>query len=198
MRISTKLAIIASFSVILSFGLMAGTAKADESNQTKINFNIPENALTINQTAVCSAGEGTSQTLTEEVKNEEETKSARNATSSVAGGKEENETKKVSNNSNLPKGKFIINASAYTAAADECGKSDGITASGKKVKENETIACPKSFAFGTKVNIEGYGTYICQDRGGAIKANKIDIYMKTKAQALAFGRRDLVAEIVIE
>ena len=32
----------------------------------------------------------------------------------------------------LPQGKFTINASAYTAAADECGKSDGITASGIK------------------------------------------------------------------
>ena len=34
--------------------------------------------------------------------------------------------------SKLPKGDFTINASAYTAAADECGKSDGITASGRK------------------------------------------------------------------
>ena len=34
----------------------------------------------------------------------------------------------------LPEGKFTINASAYTAAADECGKSDGITASGVKVQ----------------------------------------------------------------
>ena len=40
---------------------------------------------------------------------------------------------------NLPKEQFTINASAYTAAADECGKSDGITASGLKVKEKETI-----------------------------------------------------------
>jgi len=66
------------------------------------------------------------------------------------------------------------------------------------VKENETIACPRNFAFGTKINIEGYGTYICQDRGGAIKGNKIDIYMETKAEAFAFGRRNLVAEVVIE
>ena len=27
----------------------------------------------------------------------------------------------------LPKEKFVINASAYTAAADECGKSNGVT-----------------------------------------------------------------------
>jgi len=99
-------------------------------------------------------------------------------------------------NAEYPEGKFLINASAYTAAADECGKSDGITASGLVVKENETIACPPQFPFGTKIAIEGMGTYICQDRGGAIKGNHIDIYMETKAQAFAFGRKNLMAEVI--
>lgn len=98
---------------------------------------------------------------------------------------------------NFPQGKFTINASAYTAAADECGKSDGITASGVKVKENRTLACPPQFPFGTKIQIEGYGTYVCEDRGGAIKSNHVDIYMETKAQAFAFGRRNLVAEVIL-
>ncbi len=96
----------------------------------------------------------------------------------------------------VPQKKFIINASAYTAAADECGKSDGITASGLLVKENETVACPSYLPFGTKLQIAGLGTYICEDRGGAIKGNHIDIYMKTKSQAFAFGRQRLLAEIV--
>ncbi len=96
----------------------------------------------------------------------------------------------------LPRGPFIINASAYTAAADECGKSDGITASGLKVAENRTLACPPSFPFGTKIAIEGMGTYRCEDRGGAIKVNKIDIYMQTKSEAFAFGRRHLTAEVI--
>ncbi len=98
---------------------------------------------------------------------------------------------------NLETGKkFTINASAYTAAADECGKSDGITASGIKVQEKRTLACPPAFPFGTKIAIEGLGEYRCEDRGGAIKGNKIDIYMETKKEAFAFGRRNLVAEIV--
>ncbi len=97
----------------------------------------------------------------------------------------------------FPQGKFIINASAYTAAADECGKSDGITASGLKVKELETIACSRQFPLGTKINIDGMGTYICEDRGGAIKGNHIDIYMKTKNQAFTFGRRHLLAQVVM-
>jgi 3D (Asp-Asp-Asp) domain-containing protein len=100
------------------------------------------------------------------------------------------------NISSVPSGSFIVNASAYTAAADECGKSDGITASGKKVQENRTLACPSRYQFGTKIQIEGMGTYICEDRGGAIKANHFDIYMQTKKEAFAFGRRNLIASIV--
>jgi len=92
--------------------------------------------------------------------------------------------------------RFTINASAYTAAADECGKSDGITASGLKVEEKRTLACPKEFPFGTKIKIEGMGEYRCEDRGGAIKGNKVDIYVETKKEAFAFGRQNLEAEIV--
>ncbi len=170
--------------------MIVETAKANESNQTKINLNLTENALTaINQAATCSAGEIIPKALIEEADKDDVAKVEK---------KEIIETKIVPKNSNLPEGKFIINASAYTASADECGKSDGITASGVKVRENETIACPKSFAFGTKINIEGRGTYICQDRGGAIKGNKIDIYVKTKTEAFAFGRQNLVAEIITE
>jgi 3D (Asp-Asp-Asp) domain-containing protein len=96
----------------------------------------------------------------------------------------------------LPEGQFVINASAYTASADECGNGKGITASGLKVKEGRTIACPKTFPFGVKIKIEGMGTYTCEDHGGAIKGNKIDIYMLTKKEAFKFGRQNLTAEIV--
>lgn len=96
----------------------------------------------------------------------------------------------------LPKGPFVVNASAYTAAADECGKSDGITSSGLKVAEKRTLACPPSFPFGTKIAIEGMGTYRCEDRGGAIKGNHVDIYVETKTEAFAFGRQNLTAEVI--
>jgi 3D (Asp-Asp-Asp) domain-containing protein len=92
---------------------------------------------------------------------------------------------------------FIVNASAYTAAADECGKSDGITSSGIKAKEGRTIACPASFPFGAKISIEGVGTFVCEDRGGAIKGNHIDIFVKTKAEAFAFGRQNLTARVIL-
>ena len=96
----------------------------------------------------------------------------------------------------LPTESFTANVSAYTAAADECGKSDGITASGVKVAVSRTLACPPQYPFGTKVTIDGMGTYVCEDRGGAIKENRFDIYMETKGEAFAFGRRMLTATVL--
>jgi 3D (Asp-Asp-Asp) domain-containing protein len=92
--------------------------------------------------------------------------------------------------------RFTINASAYTAAADECGKNDGITASGLKVTEKRTLACPANYPFGTKITIDGMGEFRCEDRGGAIKGNHFDIYMETKREAFAFGRQSFEAEII--
>jgi 3D (Asp-Asp-Asp) domain-containing protein len=42
--------------------------------------------------------------------------------------------------------------------------------------------------FGTKVIIDG-NTYIVQDRGGAIKGNRIDLYFDSHQEALNFGRQ---------
>lgn len=98
----------------------------------------------------------------------------------------------------LPSGKFSINASAYTAAADECGKNDGVTSSGLTVEEGRTLACPPQFPFGAKINIEGIGIRQCEDRGGAIQGNHFDVYMTTKMDAFAFGRQNLLAEVVTE
>jgi len=100
--------------------------------------------------------------------------------------------------SSLPKDPFTINASAYTAAADECGKNDGITASGIQVQKSRTLACPPEYPFGATIRIDGMGTYVCEDRGGAIKGNKFDIYMETKKEAFAFGRRNLTAQVIFE
>ncbi|MCW1888031.1 MAG: 3D domain-containing protein [Candidatus Moranbacteria bacterium] len=105
-------------------------------------------------------------------------------------------TKQASLWASLPTESFTINASAYTAAADECGKSDGMTASGLMVTEKRTLACPREFPFGTKISIEGMGEYRCEDRGGAIKGNHFDIYVKTKSQAFAFGRQNLSAKVI--
>lgn len=78
--------------------------------------------------------------------------------------------------------------SAYTASIDECGKDDGITASGKKVRPG-MLAAGRNLPFGTKLYIEGYGIVVVEDRGGAIHERAIDIYMETKKEAFEWGRQ---------
>ena len=57
-----------------------------------------------------------------------------------------------------------------------CGKSDGVTRSGKIATFNKTIAADLStYPLGTKLYIEGLGTFTVEDSGGAIKGNKIDV-----------------------
>jgi 3D (Asp-Asp-Asp) domain-containing protein len=167
----------------------AQAAEAYETNETKTNFKIDSNLLFDNnlvqaQDKILALATPNSEGYAQ-VKTERELQIEKLA--------DKHAHKRES--ANLPKGKFVINASAYTAAADECGKSDGITASGLKVKVQETIACPPNFPLGTKLRIEGMGTYVCEDRGGAIKGNHIDIYVETKKEAFEFGRQHLVAEI---
>lgn len=76
---------------------------------------------------------------------------------------------------------------AYCACKKCCGKTDGITASGVKATEGITIAADTTvLPFGTEVIIDGH-TYIVQDRGGAIKGNRIDVYFDDHSEALDFG-----------
>ena len=62
----------------------------------------------------------------------------------------------------------------------------------RKKGPRRTVHLPvPSSTFGTKIEIDGMGTYVCEDRGGAIKGNHFDIYMPTKKEAFAFGRKIL-------
>lgn len=84
---------------------------------------------------------------------------------------------------------------AYCSCAKCCGKTNGVTASGRMATANHTVAAPSSFAFGTNVVINGQ-TYVVEDRGGAIQGNRIDVYMNSHAEALAWGVRYLDVEVL--
>lgn len=90
-------------------------------------------------------------------------------------------------------GKYKV--TAYCACIKCCGKTNGITASGTMATANRTIAAPSTFAFGTKVVINGQ-TYTVEDRGGAIQGNRIDVYMNSHSEALAWGVRYLDVEVL--
>ncbi len=89
----------------------------------------------------------------------------------------------------------MYKVTAYCSCAKCCGWSTGITASGAKATANHTIAAPSTFSFGTKVVINGI-TYTVEDRGGAIQGNRIDVYMDSHSEALAWGVRYLYVEVL--
>ena len=64
------------------------------------------------------------------------------------------------------------------------------TATGTRPKENRTIAVdPKVIPLGSTVYIEGFGYYIAEDTGGAIKGNRIDVFLMDYNKARQLGRR---------
>lgn len=93
-------------------------------------------------------------------------------------------------------GYVAFTATAYCGCSKCCGKSTGITASGAKAKAGVTVAMSSKYPFGTKVEIKGMGTYIVQDRGGAINGNRIDIYFNSHSEALKFGRRTVYLKVL--
>lgn len=88
----------------------------------------------------------------------------------------------------------IFKVTAYCSCAKCCGKTTGITASGTKATAGRTIATSGQFAFGTKLIINGQ-EYTVEDRGGAIQGNRIDVYMNSHEEALAWGVKYLPVQV---
>lgn len=69
------------------------------------------------------------------------------------------------------------------------------TASGTIPTANRTIAVDTNvIPFGTEVEIDGI-TYLAEDTGGAIKGNRIDIYMDSHKEALEWGVQSRVVKV---
>lgn len=90
-----------------------------------------------------------------------------------------------------------FSATAYTASCNGCS---GVTRTGIDLKANpnaKVIAVdPSVIPLGSRVEVKGYGTFLAADTGGAIKGNKIDIFMPNRSDALAFGRRSVEIRVV--
>ena len=92
---------------------------------------------------------------------------------------------------------FKVTATAFTANCKGCS---GVTSTGINLKKNpdaKIIAVdPDVITLGTKVWVEGYGEAIAADIGGAIKGNKIDVFMSSNKEAVNWGRRTVTVRIL--
>ncbi|MCA0989577.1 G5 and 3D domain-containing protein [Guptibacillus algicola] len=106
--------------------------------------------------------------------------------------------KKSTSSSKSSSGKVLyVSSTAYTANCTGCS---GITATGFNLKSNpgaKVIAVdPSVIPLGSKVHVEGYGTAIAADTGGAIKGNKIDVFFSSKSAAYSWGRKSVKITIL--
>jgi len=99
--------------------------------------------------------------------------------------------------SNSASKEITVKASAYTASCEGC---TGITATGINLKTNPNAKVisvdPAIIPLGSKVYVEGYGEAIAGDTGGAIKGNRIDVFVPSQQDAINFGVKQLKVTIL--
>jgi len=137
----------------------------------------------------------------QEKRKESDQSSKDNKSKQIINNKDEKEDNKVSmkegfySNSNSEKqllGTYEL--TFYTNHQQSTGKNAGdpdygITSSGVRTQAGVTIACPPEIPSGTQLEIESIGVRTCQDIGGAIKGNHIDVYVESESEAMRLGRQ---------
>lgn len=74
-----------------------------------------------------------------------------------------------------------------TAYGSDCIGCSGTTACGTTPQINRTVAVdPEVIPIGSEVMIDDQ-IYIAEDTGGAIKGNKIDLFVGTEAESVSYG-----------
>ena len=72
----------------------------------------------------------------------------------------------------------------------------GRTASGKNTRSGIIAADTRVLPLGTRVHIAGHGVFVVADTGGAIKGNRIDIWVASNSEARKFGRRAVKLKVL--
>ena len=74
-------------------------------------------------------------------------------------------------------------------------KKVGVTASGTKARHGTIAADTTRYPFGTVMFVPGYGWGRVEDRGSAIKGDKLDLWHSSRKKARAWGRKQLTVTI---
>lgn len=111
--------------------------------------------------------------------------------------KQEKEPASRSNVSQSTAKELTVTATAYTA---NDGGMTGVTATGIDLKANKNAKViavdPNVIPLGSEVYVEGYGEATAADTGGAIKGNKIDVFVPSKSAAKNWGVKTVKVKVL--
>lgn len=126
------------------------------------------------------------------VKEEKSEEAVSNSTQNNNQNNNSNESAKTeeTTSSNNNSGRLMtVNASAYSGHT--------ITATGTTPKWGTIAVDPSVIPYGTKVYIPKFDmVFTAEDCGGAIKGNKIDIFMNSESECTTFGRQNIEIQIL--
>ena len=83
----------------------------------------------------------------------------------------------------------VFESTAYTWTGNR-------TASGSWPSRGTVAVDPRVIPLGTELHIEGYGPAVAADTGGAIRGQKIDLYMDSEHECWQWGRRQVEVRVI--
>lgn len=86
---------------------------------------------------------------------------------------------------------YTMEATAYTWTGSR-------TATGTWPSKGTVAVDPAVIPLGSELHVEGYGPAVAADTGGDIKGQRIDLYMESYEEAIQFGRRQVLVEMLRE
>jgi 3D (Asp-Asp-Asp) domain-containing protein len=92
---------------------------------------------------------------------------------------------------------YSMVATAYTAATARA-EPTGYTATGLPAHYGVVAVDPRVIRLGSRIFVEGYGTAIAADTGGAIRGKRIDLCMDSYQRALNWGRQPVKVYVIHE
>ncbi len=95
----------------------------------------------------------------------------------------------------VARGGRVMRMVATGYASGDGGGAGARTATGTGVHRGIVAVDPRVIPLGTKLYIEGYGSAVAADTGGAIKGNRIDLAFNSVAEARQWGRRTVIVHI---
>lgn len=132
--------------------------------------------------------DSTDSTVKEEKSEEAVSNSAQNNNQNN-NSNESSKTEETTSSNNNSGRLMTVNASAYSGHT--------ITATGTTPKWGTIAVDPSVIPYGTKVYIPKFDmVFTAEDCGGAIKGNKIDIFMNSESECTTFGRQNIEIQIL--
>ena len=83
-----------------------------------------------------------------------------------------------------------------TAYSYECGTGDDLTASMTPIREGVVAVDKTVIPLGSTVEIIGMGTFYAEDVGGAIRGNRLDIFMPSRGDCIRWGVREVEVRVI--